>query len=510
MRTLVWLLSGLALVEWLLTRSSLRSRLRPNPLLGPTSVLTAVLLVTTMTSVDRSLSLWGSYERAQGVLTLLTYLLLALLAAYRLKPLRRTTALWDSGPVSVSVGDGLFSMKLGVDAADFNGQALWLSIMVDGETLSPRQEILPAPYALSLRPGTDIVGDSIAGGDAVLAGYAPATGTALYADATGGAGLAAASQSSYGVWGSSNDSWGGYFTSGGGYGIRVNTAGTAHYDHGAYVTSQAGYGVYAQSTQNQAVRGEAGNVTGIAQPVGAVGVVGIGSNRGTYGASSDGIGVYGVSSSNYGLWAQSTSWYGATGRTSRADNNYGFYTPDNFYSLNIHMAGAMMVVMQNDGEQSLAPGDVVVFSGVNPSVAAVEGPVVQVSKAGAANSTAVAGVVFSRFNIDAIDPSLETADDSMVRDVASVEVRPSGSAERGELVLVVVHGPAQVRADALGDGRIVPGDLLSSAASPGMAGKAATVTLDGVVATVPGTVFAKALEPFDGNQEMIYVYVTLQ
>jgi hypothetical protein len=418
------------------------------------------------------------------------------------------SALWDSGTINVPVADGLFNVKLGVDHADFNGRALWLSISVDGETLSPRQEILPAPYALSLRPGADIVGDSIAGADAVLAGYAPATGTAIYADANGGVGLFGDSENSYGVWGSSNDSWGGYFTSGGGYGIRVNTDGTDHYDHGAYITAQGGYGVYAQSAVNQAVRGEAGNVTGISQPLGAVGVVGIGANRGTYGASSSGNGVYGVSSSNYGLWAQSTDFRGATGRTSRADNNYGFYTPDNIFALNYTMSGAMMVVMQNNGDESLAPGDVVVFSGVNRAVDAIEGPVVQVSKADTANSTAVAGVVFSRFNIDAIDPSLESSDDAAA--VAAMEVTPAGSAERGEFVLVVVQGPAEVRASTLAGGSIEPGDLLSSAASPGMAGRAATMTTSGVETALPGTVFAKALEAFDGDEEMIYIYVTLQ
>jgi hypothetical protein len=173
------------------------------------------------------------------------------------------SALWDSGNLSVTVENGLFNVQLGVEQVDFDGRALWLSIIVDGQTLSPRQEILPAPYALSLRPGADIVGDSIGAADAVLAGYAPATGTALYADANGGVGLFGDSEDSYGVWGSSNNSWGGYFTSDGGYGIRVNTNGTAHYDHGAYITSQGGYGVYAQSAQNQAVRGEAGNITGI-------------------------------------------------------------------------------------------------------------------------------------------------------------------------------------------------------------------------------------------------------
>jgi hypothetical protein len=81
-----------------------------------------------------------------------------------------------------------------------------------------------------------------------------------------------------------------------------------------------------------------------------------------------------VSSSNYGVWGQSSEWRGVTGRTSRADNNYGFYTPDNLFSLNINLAGAVMQVMQNGGTEPLAPGDVVVFSGINRAVTAVDAP----------------------------------------------------------------------------------------------------------------------------------------
>ena len=251
------------------------------------------------------------------------------------------SALWDSGNLNVTIDDGLFNVKLGIDQADVNGQALWLSIIVQGQTLSPRQEILPAPYALSLRPGADIVGDSIGANDATLAGYAPATGTALYADANGGTGLVGDSENSYGIWGSSNNSWGGYFTSDGGYGIRVDTNGTDHYDHGAYVTSTGGYGVYATSAQNQGVRGEAGNVSGISQPLGTVGVVGIGQSRGMYGASGNGIGTYGTSQGNYGVWGQSNTYRGVTGRTSRVDNNYGFYTPDNLFAANVNISGCI-------------------------------------------------------------------------------------------------------------------------------------------------------------------------
>ncbi|MBN1813525.1 MAG: hypothetical protein JXA14_16930 [Anaerolineae bacterium] len=57
----------------------------------------------------------------------------------------------------VPVADGLFSVELPVDQADFNGQGLWLRVLVEGTPLGC-QEILPVPYALSLRPGATIKG----------------------------------------------------------------------------------------------------------------------------------------------------------------------------------------------------------------------------------------------------------------------------------------------------------------------------------------------------------------
>ncbi len=421
------------------------------------------------------------------------------------------SALWDSGNLNITAQNGLFNVQLGVDQADFNGQALWLTIIVGGQTLSPRQEILPAPYALSLRPGAEIVGDSIAAADAALSTYTPATGTAFFADANGGTGIFGDSEGSYGVQGSSNDSWGGYFTSEGGYGLRVNSNGIAHYDHGAYITSNRGYAVYAQSATNQGVRGEAGNVSGIVSPLGPIGVVGLGQNRGVVGSSLTGAGVYASSSSNYGVWGTSTSYRGVTGRTGNGLNNYGFYTPDNLYALNYNIAGSIMQVMQNNGPVSLAPGDVVVFNGINQVQTAVDVPIVQVSKVGVANSTAVAGVVYSRFNIDAVDPALDSPEGVAAQGAAAMEVTPAGNAAPGEYVLIVVQGAAQVNVSALGRGNnIQPGDLLSTNGTAGLAGKAEMVNVGGIETAVPGTVFGKALESLDGKQEMIYVYVTLQ
>ncbi|MAU01216.1 MAG: hypothetical protein CL608_29075 [Anaerolineaceae bacterium] len=79
-RTLVWLLAGLFLADAFLRCRSPWRIWANNPLSGPVALLALVLLVTTVTAVNPRLSLWGSYERSQGAVTLLTYLLLLLLA----------------------------------------------------------------------------------------------------------------------------------------------------------------------------------------------------------------------------------------------------------------------------------------------------------------------------------------------------------------------------------------------------------------------------------------------
>lgn len=80
-RSVVWLLAAYFISEIVLGRRSLRHELEANRLLLPVSLLAVVLAVTTVTAVNRPMSLWGSYERAQGAVTHLSYLLLFLLAA---------------------------------------------------------------------------------------------------------------------------------------------------------------------------------------------------------------------------------------------------------------------------------------------------------------------------------------------------------------------------------------------------------------------------------------------
>lgn len=109
LRTLVWLLTGLILTEYLLTGCSLRRALQSNSLSGPVGVLALVLVATTVTAVNWRLSVWGSYERGQGVITLLTYLLLFLLAAAQFSSLPRARQL-IGGMVAASAPLILFSL----------------------------------------------------------------------------------------------------------------------------------------------------------------------------------------------------------------------------------------------------------------------------------------------------------------------------------------------------------------------------------------------------------------
>ncbi len=61
---------------------------------------------------------------------------------------------------SVDVNDGLFNTNIDFDQEHFDGRGLWLGITVGGEEMTPRQELRPVPYALSLKLGANIMGAS--------------------------------------------------------------------------------------------------------------------------------------------------------------------------------------------------------------------------------------------------------------------------------------------------------------------------------------------------------------
>ena len=172
---------------------------------------------------------------------------------------------------NVAVSNGLFTVDLDVPQEAFNGQALWLRIQVEGQWLSPRQELLPVPYALSLKPGARVDGHT---GDPALAA----------SNDSGGYGLSAYAQDNIGLFAQS-----GFFI------ISPPPSGMI----GVYGTG-LGEGVYGQG--------------------GHTGVRGLGTNDGVKGESTDGNAVHGISASGNSVLGEST---GGTGVRGVSTNDHG-------------------------------------------------------------------------------------------------------------------------------------------------------------------------------------------
>ncbi len=143
-----------------------------------------------------------------------------------------TTPIYNSSNSSVPVMDGLFSFELWVPPHIFNGQAIWLEVTVGGETLGC-QKITAVPYALSLVPGSYMLGSMT--GDAMLtvenqSDSGSGSGIWVQINAPDGRALVGGANSTtgtnYGVYGASG--------SPNGYGVYgVNPNGVAVGAHGA-------------------------------------------------------------------------------------------------------------------------------------------------------------------------------------------------------------------------------------------------------------------------------------
>lgn len=115
------------------------------------------------------------------------------------------TNVWEEGPKSVTVSNGLFDVTLGDTIAmpvNSFDQELWLEIEVEGTTL-PRQKLRGAPYAYSLVPGADVSGN-VGAGWSVLYVYNAGEGHALLARSTDGEGVHGDSTTDHGVYAESN------------------------------------------------------------------------------------------------------------------------------------------------------------------------------------------------------------------------------------------------------------------------------------------------------------------
>ncbi len=67
----------------------------------------------------------------------------------------------SSGTIPANVVEGAFIVKLDFGAGAFTGEKRWLEIKVNGNALSPLQELTPAPYALYAIDGPWSAGDGL-------------------------------------------------------------------------------------------------------------------------------------------------------------------------------------------------------------------------------------------------------------------------------------------------------------------------------------------------------------
>ncbi len=373
----------------------------------------------------------------------------------------------DADPVGVK--EGLFTAEIdGCSTSDIDGKAAYLAVKVGSDPeMTPRQPIYPAPYAMSLRPGAQIKGTLAS--NAILH---------IENDGSGGRALRAYAMAetgtNYGVVGASvsADGYGGYF-----------------YNN----NPEGGTGLFAQSADGHAIIGQGGADVSDAG----------GWFEGDVGAHGTGvIGLYGESSTGAAVVGHSLNHHGVFGYTDREDQNYGLYSTDNLYADNYHTTGAIMQIVQNGGQEPLEPGDMAVFDGIGAPLESGGMPVIQVARAAAAGSTAVAGVVHSGYNIAAATGDPE----QLAR--GGEQFTLEGPIPPGGYLLLVVQGPAQVKASAV-SGAIQPGDLLSSSSLPGHAAGSAQHGREATSVVLPGTILGKALEPLDDGDGMIYIYVTL-
>ncbi len=410
------------------------------------------------------------------------------------------TPIWEEGPKSVDVSNGLFNVILGdttaLDVNDFD-QDLWLEVEVEGTAL-PRQRLMGAPYAFSLVPGADVTGLKDDGGS-ILYVRNEGSGSGVYGSSASGVGVygfsASTTDGDAAVYGQSNADSGyvsGVYgetssangsgvtgeattTTGNVFGVRGLTTssqgtgvygwagsynGTGGYPYGVRGYSQSGHGVYGSTNGDW---NWISGVYGLATKDHANGVTGWNSGGG--------VGVYAWSTSGTAIVAKGggSVLMGVYESTTddlrfRVDSDGEVYADGSF-----HSGGADMAEMLPTTED-LEPGDVLV---VGPDGLLLRSDIPYDSK--------VVGVYSTRPGFTA---------------------GSGGEADDTDNIPLAVVGIVPVKACAE-NGPISPGDLLVTSSTPGHAMKAAS---DPPV----GTVIGKALEGLDADCGVIKMLVMLQ
>jgi hypothetical protein len=372
---------------------------------------------------------------------------------------------------SVTATSGLFTTQIAVNQQYFDGNALWLGVKVGSDPeMTPRQEILPVPYALGMRPGAVIRGSI--GNPTLTLQHSGGTMALLintrgvYSDAVH---ITTSGDHSPGVDASTSGNYSD--------GVHVSTSGEG--SEGIYA-STSGYGSIGEivSTSNNWADGMRVSTSGIestGMSIVTKNFSSVGLRVTTNGTNSDAV-IGGAKGPNsFGVWAESEESAAVYANTKRADKEYGVLTYDKMSAFGYDTNG----------------GDIAEFipvtDDVEPGTVLVIGTDGRLMPSATEYDTRVAGIVST-------EPGVT---------LAKIEGGNPGE----EIVAIAGRVPCKVDATKA---PIHAGDLLTTSDTSGHAMKAEPTIINGRGFYPDGTILGKAMGSLENGTGTIEVLVTLQ
>jgi hypothetical protein len=212
--------------------------------------------------------------------------------------------------------------------------------------------------------------------------------------------------------------------------------------------------------------------------------------------------AYSVAGWHYGLFGQDGSamdaGYGVR-TTAFSNNGSDIRTNDDLFVDGTCTGCTIAYLAVNNGGETLAPGDLVILSGLQAADTVIAGkrPLLVASKLSREQADSLlVGVV-----VEGVPPK---ADMGLEDPGTTEEAIPSGG-----LMAVATRGTlTQIKASAA-EGVIAAGDGLSASAA-GLAGKARQIEVNGTQFYAPGSLLGVALEPLDDGEGLIWVLLSFQ
>jgi hypothetical protein len=188
----------------------------------------------------------------------------------------------------VPVKNGLFTTTLQTSSQYVDGTAYWLGIKVGADPeMTPRQEIRPVPYALSLRPGARIIGSGVPEALNVTNSGDTVAGISVTTSGLNSTAIYGSSLRHYGIYGIGRE--GGFFTT-----VQNGTGPNPLAGVHVITEYERNPGVQVLTTANNSpgvnawTKGQLSDaVRGIASGADSAGVRGSGYNRDTYGVYAE-------------------------------------------------------------------------------------------------------------------------------------------------------------------------------------------------------------------------------